>query len=102
MKPLHDWKLTPEEAIQVQKELRERLDLTWDGTQSVTTIGSVDVGIADESARCAIVVLRFPRTHFAPGCYCRRTIGLPVYSWFVSFSGRSRCAGGLEQVDYQT
>src|SRR5215510_2297859 len=60
MKPLHAWNLTPEEAIQVQKELLARLNLTWDG-RTVTTIGGVDIGIVEEkSARCAIVVLRFP------------------------------------------
>ena len=60
MKPLHDWTLTPEEAVQVQKELRARLDLTWDGAFRVNTIGGVDVSLSEESARCAIVVLRFP------------------------------------------
>jgi deoxyribonuclease V len=60
MKPLHDWTLTPEEAVQVQKELRARLDLTWDGAFQVNTIGGVDVSLSEESARCAIVVLRFP------------------------------------------
>ena len=60
MKPLHDWKLTPEEAIQVQTELRERLDLIWDGAFKVTTIGGVDLSFPEELAHCAIVVLRFP------------------------------------------
>jgi deoxyribonuclease V len=60
MKPLHDWQLTPEEAIEVQKELRARLDLTWDKERSVTNTGGVDVSVTEESARCAIVILRFP------------------------------------------
>ena len=60
MKPLHDWKLTSEEAVQVQKKLRARLDLTWDNNRIITTIGGVDVGLTEDSARCAIVVLRFP------------------------------------------
>ena len=60
MKPLHDWTLTPEEAVQIQKELRARLDLTWDGAFRVNTIGGVDVSLSEESTRCAIVVLRFP------------------------------------------
>ena len=60
MKPLHDWTLTPEEAVQVQKELRARLDLTWDGAFRVNTIGGVDLSFPEEVAHCAIVVLRFP------------------------------------------
>ena len=60
MKPLHDWNLTPEEAVQVQKGLRARLDLTWDGAFRVNTIGGVDLSFPEELAHCAIVVLRFP------------------------------------------
>ncbi len=60
MKTLHAWNLTPEEAAQVQKGLREHLDLTWDDSRVVKTVGGVDVAIPGETARCAIVVLRFP------------------------------------------
>lgn len=60
MKPLHDWNLSPEEAVQVQKELRSRLDLTWDGSRVITTVGGVDLSFPEEVAHCAIVVLRFP------------------------------------------
>ena len=60
MKPLHNWNLTPEAAIQIQEDLRERLDLTWDGIFKVATIGGVDLCFPEEVAHCAIVVLRFP------------------------------------------
>ena len=56
---LHPWDLSPEAAAQVQKELRARLVLTWD-ERPVATIGGVDVGIKTESARAAMVVIRFP------------------------------------------
>jgi len=60
MKPLHDWNLTADEAIQVQKELREQLDLTWDETRVITTVAGVDSSFPEEKARCSIVVLRYP------------------------------------------
>jgi deoxyribonuclease V len=56
---LHNWNLTPEEAIQVQKDLRDRLILTWD-QRPVATIAGVDISIKTETARAAIVVLRYP------------------------------------------
>lgn len=56
---LHNWNLTPEEAVRVQAELRERLVLRWDECP-VVTIGGVDVSIKDEFARAAIVVLPYP------------------------------------------
>jgi deoxyribonuclease V len=60
MKPIHDWNLTHEEAVKVQKELRARLDLTWDANRIITTVGGVDLSFPEELAHCAIVVLRFP------------------------------------------
>lgn len=56
---LHPWDLSPDEAAQIQKELRARLVLTWD-ERHVATIGGVDISITAESARAAIVVIRFP------------------------------------------
>jgi deoxyribonuclease V len=55
----HSWHLSAEEAIRVQKEMRERLVLKWDRRQ-VRTIGGVDVSIKDEAAQAAIVLIRFP------------------------------------------
>lgn len=57
--PLHSWTLAPDEAIRLQARLRERLVLAWDG-RPVTTVGGVDVAIASDRARAAIVVLRYP------------------------------------------
>jgi deoxyribonuclease V len=56
---LHEWNLTPQEAAGVQKQLRERLVLRWDG-RPIRTVGGVDISIKSESARAAIVVLGYP------------------------------------------
>ena len=56
---LHPWDLSPSEAAQIQKDLRKRLVLTWD-QRPIATIGGVDVSIKPETARAAIVVIRFP------------------------------------------
>jgi deoxyribonuclease V len=55
----HNWNLKPEEAIRVQSGLRTRLVLKWDGRQ-VKNIAGVDISIKTETARAAIVVLRYP------------------------------------------
>ncbi len=59
VKALHSWSLEPEQAIQVQAQLREQLVLRWDGRE-VRTVGGVDVSLTDERAHAAIVVLRYP------------------------------------------
>ena len=56
---LHNWNLTPQEAVQTQTAFRDRLVLTWDG-RAVRSIGGVDVSIKGEFTRAAIVVLRYP------------------------------------------
>lgn len=54
---LHAWSLSPDEAMRVQAELRTRLSLTWDNRQ-VETIGGVDIGLQEDTARAAIVIIR--------------------------------------------
>ncbi len=56
---LHNWNLTPQEAARVQSELKSRLILKWDG-RPVSTIGGVDISVKTETARAAIVVIRYP------------------------------------------
>jgi deoxyribonuclease V len=57
--PLHPWTLDPDEAARLQSSLRERLILAWDG-RAVETVGGVDIALAGDQARAAIVVLRYP------------------------------------------
>ena len=59
MQTLHSWTIDPEEAVKVQAGLRDRLVLKWDG-RAVRTVGGVDIGLGEETARAAIVVLRYP------------------------------------------
>ena len=56
---LHAWTLDPDQAAQTQRALREKLVLTW-RERPVSTIGGVDVGLGQATARAAIVVLRYP------------------------------------------
>src|ERR1051325_1150333 len=56
---LHRWDLSPDEAMRVQKDLRERLVLHWD-KRPVNSIAGVDISIKPDTAHAAIVVMRFP------------------------------------------
>jgi deoxyribonuclease V len=56
---LHSWSLDPQEAQRIQAGLREKLVLSWDG-RPVGLVGGVDISVANDVARAAIVVLRFP------------------------------------------
>lgn len=60
VRALHAWSLEPEQAIQVQAQLRAQLVLRWDG-RAVRTIAGVDVSLSEARAHAAIVVLRYPQ-----------------------------------------
>src|SRR5512133_2401109 len=57
--PVHSWTLDPEEAVQVQASLRDRLVLSWD-EREIHFVGGVDIGLTHENARAAVVVFSFP------------------------------------------
>jgi deoxyribonuclease V len=56
---LHPWTLDPDEATRLQTSLRERLVLAWDG-RPVNSVGGVDVDLAGDLARAAIVLMSYP------------------------------------------
>ncbi len=85
MRPLHAWNLTPEEAIQVQQELRARLDPTWNDKRIITTIGGVDVSMSAESARCAIVILQYPELTPLEGVTAEVPLAFPYIPGLLAF-----------------
>jgi deoxyribonuclease V len=81
---LHPWDLPPEEAIRVQKGMRERLVLEWDG-RPVHTIGGVDVSVKTEAARAAIVVIRFPELTPVEGVTADAPLVFPYIPGLLAF-----------------
>ncbi|MBZ5487371.1 deoxyribonuclease V [Halomonas aquamarina] len=57
---LHEWNLAPQEAIALQKELAQRLELT-DRIDPVTHIAGMDIGFEDDgdTTRAAVVLLKW-------------------------------------------
>lgn len=82
---LHRWDLSPSEATQVQRELRERLSLNWDG-RAVEYVGGVDVGFPGRgTARAAIVVLRFPELRPVASALAEAPASFPYVPGLLSF-----------------
>jgi deoxyribonuclease V len=59
IKALHGWSLDPEEARRVQRELASRVT-TRDSFMRVDSVCGLDVGVRDNRATAACVVLSFP------------------------------------------
>jgi deoxyribonuclease V len=81
---LHPWTLNPEEAIQIQSALREKLVLAWDG-RTVATIAGVDVDLEADRARAAVVVLRYPDLTAIEGVIGEAPLTFPYIPGLLAF-----------------
>ena len=93
MKSLHAWDLSPKEAVDVQTTLRDHLQLTWDEGQHVPTVGGADIGISGESARCAIVLVRFPELSPFEAVTAEVPLVFPYIPGLLAFPEGPGCAG---------
>ncbi|HTP11179.1 MAG TPA: deoxyribonuclease V [Anaerolineae bacterium] len=97
---LHDWSLTPEEAIQVQAELRTRLNLTWDDL-TVETIGGVDVDLEEDIARAAIVILRLSDLKPIEGVTADVPLVFPYIPGLLAFREGPAVLAAWEKVQHK-
>ena len=61
MSSLHDWNLTPTEAVALQRELASRVDFSTPlDLDTVKIVAGVDVSVRDDVSTAAMVALSFP------------------------------------------
>ncbi|HRL12730.1 MAG TPA: hypothetical protein PKX07_12675, partial [Aggregatilineales bacterium] len=59
--PLHNWHLSPAQAVRIQHSLASRIiDSTPLDLTAIRTVAGVDVSVKNNVSQAAIVVLRFP------------------------------------------
>jgi deoxyribonuclease V len=95
---LHPWDLSPGEAAQVQKKLREHLILQWDG-RPVATVGGVDISIQPETARAAIVVIRFPELTSVEAVTADAPLVFPYIPGLLAFREGPAVLAAWEMLD---
>ncbi|MDX1497732.1 MAG: deoxyribonuclease V [Salinisphaeraceae bacterium] len=86
IKPLHDWNLTPKQAVQLQKELAQRVVLE-DALYTPRYVAGVDVGFEDGGAttRAAVVVLQLETLEPVDQVIARRPTDFPYVPGLLSF-----------------
>ena len=86
MKPLHSWKVTGEEAIQIQEDLRSRVILEKTFSE-VRKIGGGDVAYPKDRNFLfgAIVVLSFPSLEIVDSATAQAKISFPYIPGLFSF-----------------
>jgi deoxyribonuclease V len=81
---LHPWTLDPQEAIQLQENLRKLLVLAWDG-RVVNTIGGVDISYTGDVANVAILVLAYPDMALLAGVSSHMRLVFPYIPGLLAF-----------------
>lgn len=97
--PRHEWPLTAEEAIAIQKQLQPEV-ITEDRLGEVKYVAGVDVGFEDNYAisRAAVAVLSFPDLQLVEHAIAKRPTTFPYIPGFLSFREIPVVIDALEQV----
>jgi deoxyribonuclease V len=89
IKKLHPWKVMPDEALEIQRFLKERVSLTDDfpGAGFIETVAGVDVCYKKDSNRAvaAAVVLSFPELEILDSAVVEGEVGFPYIPGLFSF-----------------
>ncbi len=81
----HSWQITPEEAIAIQHRLQPHI-ITENQTGQVNTVAGVDVAFPDrDTARAAVVVLRFPELTPIDGVVAELPVAFPYIPGLLAF-----------------
>ncbi len=93
---------TTKEAIAIQQSLRERVRIK-DDFRPLTYIAGVDVGLEDEkqTARAAVVVLKFPELTVVESHIARRPVVFPYIPGLLSFREVPVVLDALAKVETQ-
>lgn len=82
----HAWDVSPQEAIAIQKALRDQV-IQEDRLDGLATVGGVDIGFEDGGrvTRAAVVVLSFPELALLESAVARRPTAFPYVPGLLSF-----------------
>ncbi|UCC66303.1 MAG: deoxyribonuclease V [Deltaproteobacteria bacterium] len=82
----HPWDVTPKEAVEIQKELRELLQLKWDNAP-ISRAAGIDVSYARGSKEgyAVVVVMGWPNLEEIDIAWTKRDISFPYIPGLLSF-----------------
>ncbi|HEV2659800.1 MAG TPA: deoxyribonuclease V [Ktedonobacteraceae bacterium] len=100
--PLHEWKLTPEQAIALQRELAGRIILE-DRLGEVRNVAGVDMAINEENERAhaAVVLLTYPELEVVERHIYEEPLRMPYIPGLLSFREAPCVLGALHKLRQQ-
>ncbi len=82
----HAWKLSPAEAVALQKSLASQVDTrTPIALDTISTVAGVDVSVKDEVSRAAVVVLTYPGLEVIEAATAQIPTPFPYIPGLLSF-----------------
>ncbi|HMA67331.1 MAG TPA: endonuclease V, partial [Desulfosalsimonadaceae bacterium] len=98
--PLHRWDISPQQAISVQQELRQRVVLE-DRLGSIRCVAGVDAGFEDsgKTIRAAAAVLSFPGLSLTESAVIRMPARFPYIPGLLSFREAPAAVAALEKLE---
>lgn len=96
---LHNWNLTPGEAIALQKQLAQQLiDNRPLDLAAIRLVAGVDVSVKDNVSQAAIVVLSFPELQVIETVTARQPTPFPYIPGLLSFREGPVLVDAFEQL----
>jgi deoxyribonuclease V len=94
---LHPWNVTPEEAKRIQHDLRGRVS-TKNEIGAVRHIAGVDIGVKNDTARAAVVIVRYPGLDLLDVSLVEKLVTFPYIPGLLSFRESPSMLDALQQL----
>jgi deoxyribonuclease V len=96
----HPWEVSTAEAKEIQLRLREQVSFEAD-LGEVHTVAGVDVGLAGDCARAAVVVLRYPSLEPLEQSLAETPMSMPYVPGFLSFREAPAILAACGELDIE-
>lgn len=100
IKPLHEWNLSPKEAIELQKQLAYEVVTEDDFSEPVKTVAGIDLGYdaKTDTCRAVVAVLSFPELTLVESAEAIMPIQFPYVPGLLSFRETPVAVKALEKL----
>lgn len=99
--PLHDWNLTPREAIELQKQFAFEVIREDKFEKPVETVAGIDLGydLKTGTSRAVVVVLKFPELELVESAEAIMPVQFPYVPGLLSFRETPVAIKALEKLE---
>ncbi len=94
---LHEWNVSPSEAMEIQQQLRDRVSTERDLGQ-VNTVAGVDVSFKGDVARAAVVILSYPELAPLDYSLAELPVEFPYIPGLLAFREAPAVLAALEKL----